>query len=289
MADTLSSIADELYALTPDAFTAARNDRAKQEKDAGDKDLANRVRALTKPSAAAWVVNMLARHRTDDIDQVIALGASFREAQEDLDRDELRELTKQRQKLIAALAKQGHKLAEELGSPVGVSATNDIEQTLQAAMADEHAAVAVRSGRLTRALSSTGLGEVDLTDAVAGTLEGVKLPTPSKERAPIDLAAERELRDARKRAGEAERANKEAQRQLAAAERKLENLAPKRDQLAEQLQELRDRIADVESRLEEIDEEIESVESDRKSASRAVAESESDAADANERLEQLQR
>lgn len=284
----LRSIADELYALPPDEFTAARNERAKQAKDDGDTSLADQIKAFGKPSAAAWVVNMLARHRTDELDQVIELGAAFREAQDDLDRDELRDLTKQRQKLIAAIARRGHELAKELGNPVGATATNDIEQTLQAAMADEDAAFAVRSGRLMRALSSTGFDAVDLTDAVAGPLDGVKLPKRQAKKAPIDLATERELRDARKQAGEAERANREAQQKLAAAERKLDGLAPKRDQVAEQLEELRERIADVERRLDEIDEQIEQTESDREAAARAVAESEQLANDANERLAQLQ-
>ena len=153
MTTDLVSVADELYALPADGFVAARNARAKTAREAGDKDLAGRIGELAKPSSAAWTVNMLVRNRGDHIDQLIELGASLRKAQEELDSVQLRDLTRQRQKLVAALGTQARSVAEGLGKRPSDTAIDEVEQTLQAALADPDAAVAVQSGRLIRGKS----------------------------------------------------------------------------------------------------------------------------------------
>ena len=83
MTDTLLEVADELYALPLDQFTPERDARAKAAK--GDKDLVAALKALRKPSLAAWVVNLLVRRETEQVDQVLAIGAALREAQEAMD------------------------------------------------------------------------------------------------------------------------------------------------------------------------------------------------------------
>ena len=101
MADLeLLEIADELYALPLGDFTPARDARAKELKGT---DLAGPVKALKKPSLAAWVVNLLVRRDADQVDQVLSLGAALREAAAGMDGDELRNLTKQRRQLTAAV------------------------------------------------------------------------------------------------------------------------------------------------------------------------------------------
>src|SRR3712207_3858496 len=115
----LLTVADELYSLPPDQFTATRNDRAKAARREGDRDLAQQIGAFAKPSAAAWAMNMLARHRSDVIDQVADLGAALRKAQEDLDSKRLREQSRLRHDLLRAIAQEGEQLAEELGNPIG--------------------------------------------------------------------------------------------------------------------------------------------------------------------------
>ncbi|MCP6037151.1 hypothetical protein NL368_27820, partial [Klebsiella pneumoniae] len=83
-------------------FIQARNDRAREIKAAGDHELAGAIGALPKPSAPAWVVNMMVRQMTEEIGQVLDLGAALRQAQESLDGPQLRELDLQRRKLIMA-------------------------------------------------------------------------------------------------------------------------------------------------------------------------------------------
>src|SRR5262249_31479304 len=98
MADELLEIADELYALTLPEFTPARDAKAKELKGT---DLAAPVKALKKPSVAAWVVNLLVREETEQVDQVLQVGAALREAQASMSGDELRQLTRQRRQVTA--------------------------------------------------------------------------------------------------------------------------------------------------------------------------------------------
>ena len=119
MSDDLLAIADELYALPLADFTPARDAKAKELKGT---DLAPKVKALKKPSLAAWVVDLLARREADQVEQVLTVGAALREAQATMSGDSLRELTKQRRQLTAAVTQQARSLA--LGSrgeadPVG--------------------------------------------------------------------------------------------------------------------------------------------------------------------------
>ena len=58
---SIDDVAQELYALVPEEFTAARNARAKEAKAAGDAELAAQVQALRKPTAGAWLLNQLVR------------------------------------------------------------------------------------------------------------------------------------------------------------------------------------------------------------------------------------
>ncbi|HET6624868.1 MAG TPA: hypothetical protein VFG63_00630 [Nocardioidaceae bacterium] len=162
----LAEVADELYALTPEEFTKTRNERVKEAK-AESKDLSNAIKALTKPSTAAWAVNMLARNQPDVVSQVVELGEALRDAQENLEGDELRQLTRQRRQLTAAVTTQVRRLASDLGVRITESVATQVEETLRAAMTDAGAAKAVRSGQLLEALSATGLGDLDVSSAVA--------------------------------------------------------------------------------------------------------------------------
>ena len=227
----LAAVVDELYGLLPAEFTAARNDRAKAV-GAEDKTLAGLIRRLPKPSAAAWAVNMLVRRRPDDIAGIVELGAALREAQDALDRDEMKALGQQRQALIAAIGRAAGDLAAELGNPISGSAAGELEQTLQAAMADPAAALAVRSGRLVRALASTGLEPPDLAGAVAG---------PAPEPAAPGAAVARQGRQGRRqrrrgrrrrdRRRRPTRPRRRSERDLARARRDLDE-AERRDERA---------------------------------------------------------
>ena len=165
MADPLLEIADDLYALPLADFTPARDALAKEHK--ADKALAASIKGLRKASVAAWVVNLLVRRDPDQVDQVLAVGEALRDAQDNLDATQLREFTKQRRQLTASVTTAARRMAREEGVKTTQSVADQVEATLTAAMLEPDAARAVRSGLLVTALAATGLGDLDLSGAVA--------------------------------------------------------------------------------------------------------------------------
>lgn len=163
----VEQVADELYGVRPDEFVPARSDHVKRARAAGDRALAADITALRKPSTAAWVVNLLVRRARDQVEGLLDLGESLRTAQAALAGEQLKELGRQRAQVVAAMAREGRRLAREAGHPVSSGIEEEVMETLRAALADPRAAQAVRTGRLTTSLSYSGLGEVDLEGVVA--------------------------------------------------------------------------------------------------------------------------
>ena len=56
----LDTVADELYRLDPGDFVEVRKARVAQARKAGDRELANAIGQLRKPTVVAWTVNLLA-------------------------------------------------------------------------------------------------------------------------------------------------------------------------------------------------------------------------------------
>ncbi len=288
---SLEAVADSLYALTPDEFIAARNDEAKKAKADDDKPLAEAVKRLAKPALAAWVVNMLVRHEADQMEQVLTLGESLRQAQENLSGDALRELGKQRRQLTAAVTTQARALAAQLGHKIGDSVADQVQQTLHAAMVDEGAAAAVRSGLLTQPLAATGVGPVDLDGAVAmpeavgRSALPVTRPRPTLTVVPDDTKA---IEEATRGLAEADAELAAAEKKLGKAETKVSKLEARALQLQAELEELRHRVAEAEHQLEATDEELSSAEAKRESAKEAFDEARDERQAAAEKLRRLE-
>ncbi|MDQ0079372.1 hypothetical protein [Arthrobacter oryzae] len=163
----LADIAAALYRLPLEEFVTARTAAAKAAAADSGRAPADDVRALPKPSAAAWAVNMLAVHRPGPLRELEELGALMRSAQGDLDAGALRSLAQERRQLLNRVMDAARTVAEEHGRKLSGAVATEVEQTLRAATVDEGAATAVRSGRLLRVLSADGVDSVDLHDAVA--------------------------------------------------------------------------------------------------------------------------
>lgn len=253
----LDAVAAELYALPPDEFTAARNVRANQ----ADRPLAAQIKALRKPTAAAWAVGLLARE--GQLGDALELSAALREAQDDLDAAELNRLGRQRRALVTALAAQAADLAAAKGVTVSASARTEVEKTINAAVMDAAAAAAVMTGRLVRTLEATGLEPVDLTDAVGGSVPGVPdAPAPSRD----DLAERRARKAAERELREAERAAGEADRELAKIDAKLAKARERTDHLRERVDDLRAELARFEADAEKAEAAATDLEAERTEA-----------------------
>src|SRR5947207_15901983 len=65
---------DKLYGLSPEEFTAARDGLAKELKAAGDQSGATSVKALRRPTVAAWAVNQVVRREPKGADGLLEAG-----------------------------------------------------------------------------------------------------------------------------------------------------------------------------------------------------------------------
>ncbi len=219
---SLEETAHELYAVAPGEFTAERNRRAKDARDGGDAQLAERIQKLRKPTTAAWLLNTLVRTHREEVDRVLALGAELRAAQGVLSGAELRALDHSRRQLTRAVTEQARGLGRQAGHPVSEQVATAVEETLRAAMADTAAAAALSTGLLTDAFSSTGLDPVAVDRVVAIPAAGPvadavapppRRPSPARRTGPdpSEVTAARadlenavaELEEARRRAGDA--------------------------------------------------------------------------------------
>nr|WP_202888393.1 hypothetical protein [Kribbella solani] len=165
-----------MYAAPAGDFIASRNALAKQLKADGDALGSTRLKALRKPTVAAWVTNLVARQVPDELDELLALGDEFREATADLDGDRLRELTPRRHQLLDNLSKVAARLAGDEGQKLSGDVAQKLRETLDAALVDPAAGAAVREGHLSSALRHVGFGVVDET----GEPSNVTLLTPQR-------------------------------------------------------------------------------------------------------------
>jgi hypothetical protein len=150
--------ADQLYALSPREFTAARDARAKEAKDAGDKEAAAEIKALRKPTVTAWLANQLVRQHADEVRPLLELGSALREATATLSGPQLRELSRQRNDVVRALVRKARRLAAEAGQAVSEDVARGLEETLNAALADPAQAELLLQGRMSVQLKHSGYG-----------------------------------------------------------------------------------------------------------------------------------
>ncbi|GAA5151345.1 hypothetical protein GCM10023340_30050 [Nocardioides marinquilinus] len=258
----LLDVADELYALPLGEFTPARDARAKALKGT---DLAAPVKALRKPSTAAWVVNLLVRREAAQVEQVLAVGAALREAQQGMSGAELRELTRQRRQLTAAVTTRARALAREEGLRVTEAVADQVEATLTAAMVSEDCGRAVRSGLLVAALATTGVDDVDVAAAVAtpDALGFAARPTTAAEPARPDLrvvpdedADEKARAAAQERLEETEAELAEATEAHDEATAQVEQLKARQLQIESEIDELKRKIAALEETYDEVDDDL---------------------------------
>ncbi len=250
-------VADELYAGDPAVFVSVRNQRAKEAKVAGDAALAERIRALRKPTLAATILNR--RAGSPELEELARLGEDLRRAHSALAGADLRKLTRQRQDLVNRILRGERAMSE----PVA----REVEATLEAVVADPEVAALALAGRLSSGADSAG--DQWLTSGF--TPQPRRKPAPEREKpatvshlddrrkakrkaaekaeqestAKAREEAEREQKRVaefnrlRREAADLAKARKQAEIDLARAERRAEKVTEKAD-------DLRQRLADAE-------------------------------------------
>jgi BMFP domain-containing protein YqiC len=283
----LEQVADELYALAPAAFTAARDEQAGQARASGDAGLAGEIRKLRRPTVSAWLVNLLAREDGGQVDDLLELGQSLREAQQALDGERLRELSARRRQLITALTQEVQRLAEQAGQAVSAQVEREVRDTLEAALADPGVADAVRSGRLTKPLSYAGLGAgIGIDDAVAvwsaPAARPPRQPAPSRPARKARTAPRdgNETKEAERGLREAEAAEK-AQREAEAAERNRQDAAEDvreaqagLDEAEQEVTSAREKHQALQQRIDELERQLDQIQGESAQALRVLRQAE---------------
>jgi len=279
----VSHVADQLYALTPDDFTPARDAAVRAAREAGRQPLAREIARLRKPTQSAWLINLLWRDQHAVMEQLFELSHELAQAQADAAGATLRELTAQRRQIENALMRRAVELGTQAGVRVSDSITREAQETLSAALALPEVADEVRSGHLVKPASYAGFGA---SSAIAA-------PSAKPSPAPIDLDAVRQRRTADEADAEQERRARQEQkeRERAAAERHLaqvrhdaERAAQRVADAAKAADEARARVDDLQQRLDTLRAQLQRLESevDAAQARATEAEEERRRAEANE-------
>lgn len=185
MADLLPDAVEALYAASPDEFMSVRKRLVAEARDAGDKHAADEIARLRKPSLGAWAVNLAARGAPQMVADLVDVGTRMRLAQSHVDAATLTAMRPERDALVAAWVRAARDAVAAHERQLSAAAEQEVRATVIAALADEAASEAVVSGALTRPLSYSGFGEVDLSEAVARTTSGAVLTVlPSRRAAP---------------------------------------------------------------------------------------------------------
>jgi len=241
--DELEAAIDRLYQLPVAEFTDARNALAMELKTKGDKDAANRVKGLGKPSAVAWAVNQVYwsdRVRFDALVTALAeVAAAQREGLGGAGAAALRDATRRKAERLQEAVRAGERALAAGGGSTGLGVQQRLSATLEA-LASPRPSRAVSEttpGRLVSELQPSGfdvalgLGSMDLppvprvrpsaaapvgVDAEPREMEGASL---ARER-----AAEFEVARLRREVEGAARRLREAESRAEAARAELDGL-----------------------------------------------------------------
>lgn len=296
------TVADELYGLPPETFTAARNDRAKQARVVGDRALADRITSLRKPTMAAWLTNQLARSHADQVALLLDLGTELRDVLADVDGEEMRELTRQRYQLVSALVQQARSLAQATGRRVTDEAALAVQSTLEATLSDAASAKAVAAGRLDDALQVSGFGAAGVEDrprrrdkplgsAKASRTTATSAGSGGSGRgAVVDLAAQRQRRQREQAEREVDVADRAAKRATVEGERAQERLQValrKHDEASAAVDRLRHELEAGVEALDRHEQQAQQAREGNDEAKRRARDADDELADARARLQDL--
>jgi hypothetical protein len=206
---------DQLFSRPSEEFIAARDELAKRLKAEGRSEEAGEVKALRRPTVAAWAANQVARQRPEEVAELLAAGAELHKAQRKalsgVKGGGFREAMERRRKALVALVKSAEEVLREAGK--GSAGTVDVLQpTFEAASVDAQAGKALKAGRLERELAApSGFGGATGLEVVAAPAE--KPPARGKKKAE-DEAVRAEQEAVRREAKELERQAAEARRKV---------------------------------------------------------------------------
>ncbi|MGH8825244.1 MAG: hypothetical protein ACRDVN_12295 [Jiangellaceae bacterium] len=287
----LDDIADDLYALRPDAFIAARDEQVALARAAGRPALARELGRLRRPTQSAWLLNLLWRDQGDTVEQLLQLGDELRRAHTRGSGSELQKIASRRREIEADLLRRLRALGSGEGVEVTANMTREAEETLTAALADAEVADELRSGRLVRPATYSGFGAILSAVPAGPAAAGPKAKRSGRRR---DAAIEAD----RTGAGSDEQRKRRHDAAAAAVAEARDALDALTGDLAEQdnalgaadqrCNELRGRLAELEEEVEAVRQELTAAERGAKVEARRMAHVQKSYDDARAKLERAE-
>jgi hypothetical protein len=273
----LDSEIDKLYGVPLDEFVRQRDELAKRLRREGERESAEEVKRLRKPSAGAWALNQAVRRRRKETDALLAAGERLREAHEALltggDPAALRDAMQEERELAAGLADCAEAIASETGKS-GPALRERARSTLHAATVDDEAREELTKGRFVREREAVGLGPfgAGAAPAVGGRPKRDRSATGRKAGAGRDRSGGGRAKAGSDRSAAA-REEAAREREEAAAREREEQLAEAEEALDEasaSLEEAEELHSEASARLQEAREAVGAAE-DAEREARAVA------------------
>lgn len=233
-----------LYGLPFGEFTAARNALAKQLKKDGDKDAAEEVASLPKPTVSAWAVNHLFTTHSEDMEELLASGERARKALRSIlsggDPGALRDAIQEARDLANELRDRAVEAVAEESRKPGPAVVERIATNLQSLAFSPAAEPVIQRGWMDVDLPPPGfevLAGLQLAGMPKRAAKPKPAPAPAKRPAlaKVDREAERKeeerLGDRREREEEKARERREKE-EARAREREEKEQARERERLA---------------------------------------------------------
>jgi hypothetical protein len=287
---------DRLYGAPLEDFIAERTRLAKELRGEGDRETAEDVGKLAKPTAAAWALNHVAREEPEAVEDWLDAARALREASAaPAEGDELRDAIAAHREATVRLTNVARDRAEPTGKPLSAAMVERVRALLRSATSDEDALERLRAGRVTEEPASAELAlaapagsspKRAAKPARGGAKGGGKATgSSSTKSAKASSAVEsapgrRPLK--RERAAEARAARRaELERRIEAARAEAERLRADSDTHAK-------KSADADDRLEEARRNVRRSESEASAARQAAKDADHAAAVAERDLRRLE-
>jgi hypothetical protein len=151
---------DRLYGVPPEEFVGERRRIERELREEDRRGEADEVKALAKPTTAAWVVNQLAREKKADVDRLLAAGERLRTAQRAAvagkGASKFDEAREEEAEARRGLTDAAASLLEEQGRNASRQMLDQVEQTLRAAAVLDEGRKLLAGGRLVSELETGG-------------------------------------------------------------------------------------------------------------------------------------
>ncbi|HEX5901428.1 MAG TPA: hypothetical protein VFY32_18645 [Solirubrobacteraceae bacterium] len=267
MAQAPDDAVDRLYGLPREDFIGERDALAKELRAGGRRDEAAAVKALAKPTVAAWAANQAVRSQKRSARELWKAGDQLSAAHDAVlagkgSGAKLREATERERAAVERLVDAARGLLSVSGGDLSESTIERVRETLHAGAIDSDAREEVAGGRTARERAPQGLfgGGADVfaveapkrpAKAEPRTKAGAEPKSKAKPKSDDAAARKREREQAAERKREEAAARRREREQAAARERELKAATERVVKAQRALAQAEERSAKAAERLDE--------------------------------------